>query len=228
MIQRLVGLQGDIRSLLRKHGMLTKSWLMLAHPLRRCAKISSASHVCWVSNSFQILLQIMLILISRMLKDLCVCRRDTIHTTSKTIDSPCIKMLKGWDIFNVVNLKKLIYIKLYSLLILTENTKKSKNNFKAPKKSEIVVFPGRILPCKQNKSAIYLALYITYSHVSDGNIRAVAANWCLIVRTREYIPAALIVYPTLGRCHQHVAQCFENIQSSFRYTNSLFGLLLVS
>ena len=27
---------------------------------------------------------------------------------------------------------------------------------------------------------------------------------------------------------QHVAQCCENIQSSFRYTNSLFGLLLVS
>ena len=43
----------------------------------------------------------------------------------------------------------LIYMKLYSLLILTENTKKSKNNFKAPKKSEIVVFLGRILPCKQ-------------------------------------------------------------------------------
>ena len=45
-------------------------------------------------------------------------------------------------------------MKLYSLLILAKNTKKSKNNFKAPKKSEIVVFPGRILPCKQNKSAI--------------------------------------------------------------------------
>ena len=41
-------------------------------------------------------------------------------------------------------------MKLYSLLILTENTKKSKNNFKVPKKSEIVVFPGRILPCKQD------------------------------------------------------------------------------
>ena len=44
-------------------------------------------------------------------------------------------------------------MKLYSLLILAKNTKKSKNNFKAPKKSEIIVFPGRILPCKQNKSA---------------------------------------------------------------------------
>ena len=45
-------------------------------------------------------------------------------------------------------------MKLYSLLILAKNTKKSKNNFKAPKKSEIVVFPGRILTCEQNKSAI--------------------------------------------------------------------------
>ena len=43
-------------------------------------------------------------------------------------------------------------MKLFSLQILTKNTKKSKNNFEAPKKSEIVIFPGRILPCKQNKS----------------------------------------------------------------------------
>ena len=50
---------------------------------------------------------------------------------------------------------------LYSLLILTmltKNMKKSKNNFKAQKKSEIVVFPGRILQCKQNKSAIFSTL----------------------------------------------------------------------
>ena len=32
-------------------------------------------------------------------------------------------------------------MKLYSLLILAKNTKKSKKNFDAPKKSEIVVFP---------------------------------------------------------------------------------------
>ena len=38
-------------------------------------------------------------------------------------------------------------MKLYSLLILTENTKKPKNNFKVLKKSEIVVFPDRILQC---------------------------------------------------------------------------------
>ena len=34
-------------------------------------------------------------------------------------------------------------MKLCGLLILSENTKKSKNNFKAPKKSEIVIFRGR-------------------------------------------------------------------------------------
>ena len=46
-------------------------------------------------------------------------------------------------------------MKLYSLLILTKNTKKSKNNF-TPKKSEIAIFPVRILSRKQNKSAIYI------------------------------------------------------------------------
>ena len=69
--------------------------------------------------------------------------------------------IKGtpWDeIFSMLSILK-IYVKLYSLLILTKNTKKSKNNFKAPKKSEIVVFPGRILPCKQNKSAIFSTLH---------------------------------------------------------------------
>ena len=69
-----------------------------------------------------------------------------------------LKKLK-FIIFNFVNLDNLIYMKLYSLLILTKNTKKSKNNFKAPKKSEIAIFPGRILPCKQNKSAIYRTLH---------------------------------------------------------------------
>ena len=69
-------------------------------------------------------------------------------------------------------------MKLYSLLILTKNTKKSKNNFKAPKKSEIVIFPGRILPCKQNKSAIY-----STSHQIFGEMKAMAASWCLIVMT---------------------------------------------
>ena len=101
-------------------------------------------------------------------------------------------------------------MKLYSLLFLTKNTKKSKNNFKAPKKSEIVIFSGRILPSKQ-----YTALYTTYSHVLDDQIKAIAANWCLIVRTWGDKPATLIVCPTLGRRHHHVTQCCKNIQPSF-------------
>ena len=61
------------------------------------------------------------------------------------------EIIKGtpWDetfsMFSI--LQNSIYIKLYNLLIITKNTKKSKNNFKAPIKSEIVIFPGRILPC---------------------------------------------------------------------------------
>ena len=113
-------------------------------------------------------------------------------------------------------------MKLYSLLILTENTKKSKKTIlKHRKRVKYLYF--EVVYCHVNKiSQQYSALYITYSDVSDGKIRAVAANWCLMVRTRVDTPAARIVYPTLGRCHQHVAQCCENIQSSFRYTNSLF------
>ena len=103
-------------------------------------------------------------------------------------------------------------MKLCSLLILTKNTKKSKSNFKAPKKSEIVIFLGRILPCKQNKSAIDST---TFSNALDGEIRAIAANWCLVVRTWGDRPATLIVCPMLGRRHQHVAQCCRSIQSSF-------------
>ena len=65
------------------------------------------------------------------------------------------------------------------------------------KQSEIIIFPSRILPCKQNKSAI-TAIYTKYFHVLDGEIKSIAANWRLIVRTWGYTPAALIVYPTQG------------------------------
>ena len=102
----------------------------------------------------------------------------------------------------------------YSLLMLTKNTKKSKNNLKAPKKSKIVIFPGHY--CHVNKtSQQYTALYTTYFHVLDDEIKAIAANWCLIVRTWGVTPAAMIVCPTLGRRHQHMAQCCRNIRLSF-------------
>ena len=68
----------------------------------------------------------------------------------------------------------------------------------------------------RDRVSLYTALYTTYSHVLDGEIKAIAANWCLIVRTWGNTPAALIVWPTLGRWHQHVAQCCRNIHPSFR------------
>ena len=95
--------------------------------------------------------------------------------------------------------------------------KKSKknNNFQAPKKSDIVIFPGRIY-CHVNKtSQQYTTFYTTYSHVLDGEIKTISANWCLIVRTWGDTPATLIVCPMLGRRNQHVAQCCRNIQPSF-------------
>ena len=60
-------------------------------------------------------------------------------------------------------------MKLYSLLILTENTKKSKNNFKAPKKSEMAIFPICLLPCKQNKSAIHRTLHHIFPRLGRGD-----------------------------------------------------------
>ena len=106
-------------------------------------------------------------------------------------------------------------MKLCSLLILTKNTKKSRNNFKAPKKSEIVIY-FQVVYCHVKKtSQHYTALYTTFSHALDGEIRAIAANWCLVVRTWGDTPATLIVCQTLGRRHQHVAQCCRNIQPSF-------------
>ena len=90
-----------------------------------------------------------------------------------------------WDdnIFNVVNFENLIYMELYNLLILTENTKKSKNNFKHRKRVKWLYF--QVVYCHVNKtSQQYTTLYTTYSHVLEGKIKAIAANWCLIVRTQ--------------------------------------------
>ena len=42
-------------------------------------------------------------------------------------------------------------------------------------------------------------------------MKAVAANWCLKVRTLGDTPAALIVCPTLGRRYQDIARCCGKI-----------------
>ena len=77
--------------------------------------------------------------------------------------------------------------------------------------------------CHVNKtSQQYTAVYTTYSHVLDGKIKAIAANWCLIVRTwGGDTPATLIVCPTLGRQHQHAAQWYRNIQT---YVSKCLGI----
>ena len=54
---------------------------------------------------------------------------------------------------NFADFENLVHMKLYSLLMQTKKRKKSRNNFKAPKKSEIVIFPACILPCKQIQTA---------------------------------------------------------------------------
>ena len=74
------------------------------------------------------------------LKRMCNKNGDQLEQACIYISCICLKVPLGWDIFYVVNFENLIYMKLYSLLILTENTKKAKNNFEAPKKSEIIVF----------------------------------------------------------------------------------------
>ena len=61
--------------------------------------------------------------------------------------------------------KSVLYIvmKLYSLLVLTKNIFKIMKKFKALKKTKIVFFPGRILPCKQT-CVQYITLYTTNTH----------------------------------------------------------------
>ena len=52
-------------------------------------------------------------------------------------------------IFNFVNLENLIYIKLYSLLVLNKIQKHKKDNVKAPKKTKLALLARRILSCKR-------------------------------------------------------------------------------
>ena len=53
-------------------------------------------------------------------------------------------------IFNFVNVENIIYMKLYSLLILNKKQQNKKKNVKTPKKTKLAVFPRRILSCKQD------------------------------------------------------------------------------
>ena len=107
------------------------------------------------------------------------------------------------EIFNLSDQKLIcVYVNKYNKKRIYVCIKK--NSFKALKKSEIVIFPGRILPCKQNKSAIYSTLHDIFPR-----LKAIAANWFLIVRTWGDTPATLIVCPTLGWRHQHVPNAVE-------------------
>ena len=84
-----------------------------------------------------------------------------------------ICLLKGtpWDeTFSILSILKIYlmwsYTAYWSYLRIQ---KKSKNYLKAPKKSEIVKFPGRILPCKQNRSAIYSTLNHIFPRLGRGD-----------------------------------------------------------
>ena len=105
-------------------------------------------------------------------------------------------------------------MKLCSPLMLTKNTKEVKKTISKPKRVKWLYF--QVVYCHVNKtSQQYTALYTTFSYALDGEIRVIAAKWCLVVRTWGDTPATLIVCPTRGRRHQHVAQCCKTIQPSF-------------
>ena len=89
-------------------------------------------------------------------------------------------------IYNFVNFENLIHMKLYSLLILRKNTKKFKNNFEAQTKTKLGLF--QVLYCHVNTT---ICVYNTLYHIlqslrrwDQSHMRAVAANWCLKIRTR--------------------------------------------
>ena len=74
----------------------------------------------------------------------------------------------------------------------------------------------QVVYCHVNKTSWqYTALYTSYSYVLDGEIKAITANLCLMVRTCGDTPAALIVCQTPSGRHQHVAQCCRNTLPSF-------------
>ena len=59
-------------------------------------------------------------------------------------------------------------IRFYNSLIFTKNKKNKKKQFQSTENTKLVLYPGRILPCKQNIPQ----LYTTNAHVSAGGIKA--------------------------------------------------------
>ena len=122
---------------------------------------------------------------------------------------------------------------LVETLLLSSNKKIFKNS-KALKKTTLVLFPICILPCEQN-SVHYTTLYTKNTHRlipwDPGHFQnhrlQLACEQC-VIRGGEGQHAALIVSPTLGRRHQHMAQCYAKIQPSFMCAHSLFKFLLDS
>ena len=68
------------------------------------------------------------------------CIHSIILSNSKLIflvtSASYLKDPLGWDIFNVVNFDNLIYMKLYSLLIVTKIRKSQKKNLKHRKRAK--------------------------------------------------------------------------------------------
>ena len=70
-----------------------------------------------------------------------------------------------------------LYKGIYSLLISIEN-KKNKSNFKALKKIKLLLFPGRILPCKQNSlQYVYKTLYHKFPRLRQWDQSLLQDTW---------------------------------------------------
>ena len=76
-----------------------------------------------------------------------------------------------------------------------------------------------ILPCKQN-CVQYTTSYTTNTHRlkpwDPGYMKNTDVNWRMKVSDRRDFSAVPIVCPSLGRRHQHVAQCCAKIRPSLR------------
>ena len=102
----------------------------------------------------------------------------------------------------IVNFETLIYMKLYSFLILNKIQKYKKKE----KKTKLALFPRRISSCKQDCLYIYIPQILT---ISDGMVKVTnncRRNWSGNVMIGEGGGGGG------GRRNQHVAQCCRNIQ----------------